>query len=106
METFAKLRKMKSESEEPHSEDSLIEKVIAQIEDAIAKGGYLSVLFHPFLTNSPERLRAFETVVSFLARKRNEGTIWLARCQDVQAWLMEHPNVVGSDAGLDETQWR
>lgn len=106
METFSKLRKIKGESEEPHSEDSLTEKFITQIEDVIARGGYLSVLFHPFLNDSPERLRAFETVVSFLARKRSEGTIWLARCRDVQAWLMEHPNVVGSDPGLDETQWR
>ena len=106
METFSKLRKIKGDEEEPQSEESLTQKVIAQIDGAIARGGYLSVLFHPFLNNSPERLNAFEAVVSYLAQKRDEGTIWLARCQDVQAWLKKFPDTVGSDPQLDETQWR
>jgi hypothetical protein len=106
METFAKLRTIKGEPEESQSEQSLTRKMISQIDDAIARGGYLSVLFHPFLNNSPERLQAFEAVVSYLAQKRSEGTIWLARCRDVQVWLKEHPDVVGSEPDLDETQWR
>ena len=106
METFSKLRKIKGDEEEPQSEESLTQKVIAQIDGAIARGGYLSVLFHPFLNNSPERLNAFEAVVSYLAQKRDEGTIWLASCQNVQAWLKKFPDTVGSDPQLDETQWR
>jgi hypothetical protein len=106
METFSKLRKIKGDAEELQSEESLTQKVITQIDGAIARGGYLSVLFHPFLNNSPKRLKAFEAVVSYLAQKRDEGTIWLARCQDVQAWLKEFPGTVSSDPDLDDTQWR
>jgi hypothetical protein len=106
METFSKLRRIKGDAEEPQSEESLTQKVIGQIDGAIERGGYLSVLFHPFLNNSPERLKAFEAVVSYLAQKRDEGKIWLARCRDVQVWLKEHPDTVGSDPHLDETQWR
>jgi hypothetical protein len=106
METFSKLRKIKGDAEEPQTEESLTQKVIAQIDGAIERGGYLSVLFHPFLNNSPARLKAFEAVVSYLARKRDEGAIWLARCWDVQAWLKEFPDTVGSDPQPDETQWR
>jgi hypothetical protein len=106
METFSKLRKIKGDAEEPQSEESLTQKVIGQIDGAIERGGYLSVLFHPFLNNSPERLKAFAAVVSYLAQKRDEGKIWLVRCRDVQVWLKEHPDTVGSDPHLDETQWR
>ncbi|CZT23379.1 uncharacterized protein RCC_09093 [Ramularia collo-cygni] len=67
METFSKLREMKGESEKPQSEQSLTQKIIAQIDEGIVRGGYLSILFHPFLSNSPERLQAFETVVAYLA---------------------------------------
>lgn len=106
METFSKLRLIKGQPEEPQSEQSLTEQMVAQIDDTIVRGGYLSVLFHPFLNYSPDRLQAFEVVVAYLAQKRNKGTIWLARCQDVQAWLMEHPAAVGSELDLDGTQWR
>lgn len=106
MESFSKLRVIKGESEAPISAHVLEEKMISQIDAVIARGGYLSILFHPFLNDSPERLRALENVVSYLARKRSEGTIWLARCQDVQAWLRDHSHLVGSEPDLDETQWR
>lgn len=106
METFSKLREIKGEPEEPQTVQRLTERVTSEIDDAIARGGYLSVLFHPFLNNSPERLQAFEAIVSYLASKRDEGTIWLAKCEDVQKWVQEHPDIVGSEPDLDETQWR
>ena len=106
MESFSGLRKIKGDAEEPQSEQVLGQRLISQIEGAIASGGYLSTLFHPFLNDGVERLRAFEMVVSYLARKRDEGAIWLARCRDVQEWLREHPDTAGSDPVWDETSWR
>ncbi|KAM0715693.1 hypothetical protein Q7P37_009193 [Cladosporium fusiforme] len=87
METFSGLRKIKGDPEEIQSEQSLTEKMIAQVDTAVLHGGYLSVLFHPFLNAAPERLQAFEAVISHLADLRGQGSIWLARCRDVQAWL-------------------
>lgn len=106
METFSGLRKMKGESEETQSERSLTERMIEQIDAVISSGGYLSILFHPFLNASSERLQALEAVITYLAEKREEGSIWLARCNDVQAWVREHPGVVGSDPGWDHSSWR
>jgi hypothetical protein len=78
----------------------------AEIDEAIVRGGYLSILFHPFLNDGDDKLKAFEEVVSYLAGKRDEGVVWLARCRDVADWLEVHPSVVGSDPLWDETVWR
>ena len=58
MDAFSKLRKMKAELlEESQSPDVLVESYIKQIDETIDKGGFLSLLFHPFLTDSEERMR-------------------------------------------------
>lgn len=107
METFGKLRTIKGElPEEPQSEEVLKQKYIAQIDRAIAEGGYLSFLFHPFLNDKTERLQVFEDVVSYLAEKRDQGDVWLARCCDITDWINEHEGIVGDDPAFDETTWR
>ncbi|KAK5118562.1 hypothetical protein LTR85_008027 [Meristemomyces frigidus] len=80
MEAFGGLRRIKGEeSEETLTPETLATRYIAEIDDAIKTGGYRSVLFHPFLTNEPRRLQAMEAVLDYVARKRDEGQIWLAR---------------------------
>lgn len=107
MESFAGLRKMKKEyPEEVQCSDVLIQCYKTEIDNAIDNGRFLALLFHPFLTNRPERLEAFETILKYLAQKRDEGKIWLARCRDVEAWVREHPDTVGADPGWDLSQWR
>ncbi|KAK5136450.1 hypothetical protein LTR08_003095 [Meristemomyces frigidus] len=107
MEAFGGLRKAKGEaSDAVQSPETLARKYIEEIDGAIESGGYLSLLFHPFLTNEPARMRAMEVVVEYLARKRDEGQIWLARCCDIAEWIHEHPDAVGDDPGWDTTSWR
>lgn len=107
MESFSGLRKMKSElPEETQAPKTLVGKYIGQVDSAIERGGYLSVLFHPFLTNAPERVQAMETVLEYLARKRDEGQVWLARCRDVASWVRVHPETVGEEPGWDSSTWR
>ncbi|KAE9968497.1 hypothetical protein EG328_007524 [Venturia inaequalis] len=107
MESFAGLRKMKKEySEEVQGSDVLVQRYKAEIDKVIENGRFLALLFHPFLTNQPERLEAFETILKYLAQKRDEGKIWLARCRDVEEWVREHPHTVGNDPVWDLSQWR
>lgn len=107
MEAFGGLRKMKGEaSDEVLSPETLAASYIEEIDDAIASGGYRSVLFHPFLTNTPERVQAMRTVMEYMVRKRDEGQIWLARCRDISEWLHSHPDVVGKDPKWDTSSWR
>lgn len=107
MESFAGLRKIKKEyPEDVQSSDVLVQRYKAEIDKVIENGRFLALLFHPFLTNQPERLEAFETILEYLVQKRDEGKIWLARCRDVEEWVREHPDSVGTDPGWDLSQWR
>ncbi|KAK1808113.1 hypothetical protein LTR12_017535 [Friedmanniomyces endolithicus] len=107
MDAFAGLRKTKGElPEEAQGPDVLVRKYIEEIDKVIESGGYLSTLFHPFLTNTPERLQAMEQVLQHLVQRKDEGKLWLARCCDIADWVLEQPGVVGDDPQWDNTSWR
>lgn len=107
MEAFRDLRQLKGEErKDAMEEETLVQRYIAEVDRAIECGEFVSFLFHPFLTDSVPRLRAMEKVVEYLARKRDEGLIWLARCDDICEYVREHPGVVGSDPEWDTTTWR
>ncbi|KXS96744.1 hypothetical protein AC578_9007 [Pseudocercospora eumusae] len=107
MESFGKLREIKGRLlYAAQTAKTLEESYIEQIDEAIATGGYMSLLFHPFLHNVEERLQAFEDVVKYLSIKSKSGDVWLARCCDVADFVGQNSDIVGKDPGLDETQWR
>ncbi|KAK0921904.1 hypothetical protein LTR57_008268 [Friedmanniomyces endolithicus] len=95
MDAFAGLRKTKGElPEEAQGPDVLARKYIEEIDNVIETGGYLSTLFHPFLTNTPERLQAMEQVLRHLVQRRDEG--------DVHFWKTGGigDSIIRSDLGL------
>ncbi|KYG48762.1 hypothetical protein M433DRAFT_131866 [Acidomyces richmondensis BFW] len=107
MTSFAGLRKIKGKyGEDPLPETTLVAEYCREIDDAIENGGYRSVLFHPFLTAHEKRLAAMDTVMKYLAQKRDEGQIWLATCHDVAEWLYKHPSTVDRDPDWDFSSWR
>ena len=107
MGTFAGLRKMKAEyPAESQPPAVLVERFKREVDLAIEKQGYVSLLFHPFLTDRPERLEAMETVLRYLAQKRDEGAIWLARNREINEWIRAHPNMLPEDPQWDLDQWR
>jgi len=108
MSSFAGLRTIKGEADPdtPLSSLELKTRYMREVNAAIQAGGYLSLLFHPFLTNEPERLAVVEEVLQQLAEKRNRGEIWLARCEDVAAHITQHPDAVRNDPGWDLSSWR
>ncbi|OCL04329.1 hypothetical protein AOQ84DRAFT_391625 [Glonium stellatum] len=107
METFASLRQLKGDyPREPQSPRVLVQRFTSEIDKTIKTGGFLAILFHPFLTDRPERLEAFESVLKYLIQKRDEGVIWLTRCQDVEGFIREHPDTVGTDPQWDLSSWR
>ncbi|KAK3671699.1 hypothetical protein LTR78_008432 [Recurvomyces mirabilis] len=107
MDAFLGLRKMKGEADVGvQSPVTLAKSYIQEVEAAIEKGGYVSTLFHPFLTNEPDRLKAMEMVMDFMIRKRDAGEIWLARCCDIAEYIRAHPDVVGDDPKWDYSSWR
>lgn len=107
METFAGLRKIKGEySEATQSPRTLVQRYISEIDKTIETGGFLAPLFHPFLTDCEERFDAMESVLKYLVQKRDEGTIWLARCRDIEEYIRQYPSSASTDPRYDRSAWR
>ncbi|KAI3336813.1 hypothetical protein HD806DRAFT_474892 [Xylariaceae sp. AK1471] len=106
MQSFAGLRKMKGEyPEAPQSPEVLVTRFKSEIDKAVETGGFLSILFHPFLTDQDDRLDALESVLEYLSQKRANGDVWLARCKDVERFIRDHPERVGNDPQWDYSSW-
>ncbi|KAL9079213.1 MAG: hypothetical protein Q9157_001882 [Trypethelium eluteriae] len=107
MDAFAELRRVKAEyPAEPQSPTVLVERFKKEVDLAIERRGYVSLLFHPFLTDQPERLDAMESVLKYLVEMRDKGTIWLARNREIDEWVREHPSLLSDDPQWDHDQWR
>ena len=106
MEQFSGLRKTKGMQKDVMTERQLVESYKQEIDSAIDDGEFLSLLFHPFLTNTTARFEAMEEVVQYLAIKRDQGLIWLNRCRDIDTFCRQNPRSVAQDPEYDTTEWR
>ena len=58
------------------------------LQDAVAGGGFLALLFHPFLADTDERLEAMHAVLGELRARVDEGAVWCAPMRDIAAWVL------------------
>lgn len=84
---FREIRRELGDGEGVKGVEEFREYVLAKIEEAKRSGGYLSVLFHPFLQTSEEKFRVMEDVLKSIAEDRE---IWCAPCKEVAEWVLEH----------------
>lgn len=59
------------------------------LRDAVESGTLLVLLFHPFLADSDERVRALRAVLGALRGFLDEGAVWCAPMRDIAAWVLE-----------------
>ncbi|KAK3348994.1 hypothetical protein B0T25DRAFT_458114 [Lasiosphaeria hispida] len=89
MESFGEIRKEYGEPEEVLGPEALKAWLFAKIDEVKRTGGYLSILFHPFLQTSEER---FEVLEEVLRKISEDPDIWCAPCNQVAKWVLEHPD--------------
>jgi peptidoglycan/xylan/chitin deacetylase (PgdA/CDA1 family) len=104
MDAFAGLREMKGGPRQVMTTDELVNSYVADIDDAIESRGFVSLLFHPFLTNSQGRVDAVETVLKHVQAKKDE--LWVAPGREVAEWVSRHADEFGNDPGWDRSSWR
>lgn len=92
MEKFAAIRKKHSVQEEPLGPAAFKEYLFAKFDDVKNEGGYISILFHPFLTTSEDKFKVLHDV---LERLREDADIWVAPCNEVAKWVSEHADQFG-----------
>ncbi|KAK0729523.1 hypothetical protein B0H67DRAFT_638128 [Lasiosphaeris hirsuta] len=95
MESFGGIRKEYGEPDEVLGPAVLKEWLFAKIDETKRTGGYLSILFHPFLLTSEERFGVLEEVLKKISE---DPEIWCAPCNQVAEWVLEHPDEFKSEA--------
>ena len=92
MDAFQGIRKLKADPQ-PSSisaEKELTSRYLRSIDEVVESGGYISTLFHPFLTDTDERMHCIEVVLKHLEKLQLEGKLWVATCEEVAEWIREH----------------
>ncbi|KAK4177380.1 hypothetical protein QBC36DRAFT_211777 [Triangularia setosa] len=91
MDKFKGIRKRHGEGEDLDSPEADLKRwLLGKVEEIKETGGYLSVLFHPFLQTSEEKFAVLEEVLGRIAA---EEEIWMAPCKEVADWVGEHPDL-------------
>ena len=88
MEKFAPIREAHGEQSEALSPHAFKAFLLSRIQRAIEEGGYVAVLFHPFLQTSEEKFAVLGEVLDAIS---GNPEIWCAPCKVVSNWIREHP---------------
>jgi peptidoglycan/xylan/chitin deacetylase (PgdA/CDA1 family) len=100
---FAALRSHIDGSDEPGGPERVAEAMIAMVDQTIATGAYAALLFHPMLIDTERD--ALRAVLAHVRAAAQRGEVWVARCDEVAAWIERHPDSFTAPAQLDTTSW-
>jgi peptidoglycan/xylan/chitin deacetylase (PgdA/CDA1 family) len=90
MEKFAGIRESQGEQKYVLAPSNLETYLLSRIGEVIESGGYISILFHPFLQTSEEKFAVMEKI---LARISHDEELWCAPCGEVADWVAEHSSM-------------
>ncbi|KAI1292617.1 hypothetical protein F5Y03DRAFT_375578 [Xylaria venustula] len=105
MESTRVLRESKGDGKDVMSPRQMRDRLFAKIDRLIEEGGYVALLFHPFLTDSEERHTVLEEVLDYVKEKEKQG-LWVAKCEEVAEWVLKNKSSFGSDPGWDLSEWK
>ncbi|KAL1852439.1 hypothetical protein Daus18300_012198 [Diaporthe australafricana] len=94
VDKFVAIRREHGIQEGPLGPKDFREYLLRRIEEVKKEGGYMSILFHPFLTTDEDRMAVLEEVVKKIG---SDGDIWCAPCSEVATWVKDHRNNFGFD---------
>ncbi|KAK3312759.1 hypothetical protein B0H66DRAFT_380199 [Apodospora peruviana] len=86
MDKFGGIREHYGERKEVLEPKDFEACLMKKIDETLEEGGYMSILFHPFLQLSEEKFAVMERV---LKRIGGDEDIWCAPCNEVARWVLE-----------------
>ena len=101
---FGGLRERFTGSSEPLSPVRFGEKIRSALESAVRDGGYLTLVFHPFLEEHKDRFEITRTALEELRDLVEARTIWCATHRDLASWVHRHPGDFVNSLELDPTE--
>lgn len=82
-EPFGRLREAHGDPEAPLPVALLRERMLSTVRSVARDGGYLCLIFHPFLALEGECQEAIRDVLGEVRRLAREGTFWCASCGEL-----------------------
>lgn len=101
-ERLAPLRKTFGDSAEQLGTDRFNSAVQLRLSELLEDGGYLALIFHPVLQDSPERLETMRSLIDQISAREE---IWCAPCSEVAEWVKEQRIRFDGAPLLDEQTW-
>jgi peptidoglycan/xylan/chitin deacetylase (PgdA/CDA1 family) len=101
---FGALRKSATGSSEPLSPVRFREMLGSALQGVVRDGGYLTLLFHPFLEEQEHRFEIMRGALEELSDLAEDGVVWCAPCRDVASWVRERPEAFTNGLQLDPTE--
>lgn len=83
------------------SPNTLRATLATALTEVAGRGGFLALLFHPFLLDDEERLDVLRGVVDQLAALAGAGAVWSAPLAEIAAWMERRPQAGGWALQLD-----
>lgn len=101
---FGALRRSDTGSDTPLPPARLRKALDQVLGENLRRGGYLSLLFHPFLEDQEDRFAALRGSLEKLRSLVEEGAVWCAPCHEIASWVREHSGRFRNQTRLDPTE--
>jgi peptidoglycan/xylan/chitin deacetylase (PgdA/CDA1 family) len=101
---FGGLRKSTTGSGEPMSPVRFRETLSSALQEVARDGGYLTMLFHPFLEEQEDRFEIMRGALEELRDLAEDGSVWCAPYRDVVSWVRQRPETFARGLQLDPTE--
>lgn len=72
------------------------------LRDAVDRGAFLALLFHPFLTDDEDRFEAMRAVLGEVRALVDEQAVWSAPMREIAAWVRGQPDSGSWTLRLDQ----
>lgn len=87
MDKFAGIRREHGVEEGVLGPEEFGGYLVKRIEEVKAEGGYMSILFHPFLTTDEDKMKLLGDIVKKIGA---DADVWCAPCGEVAGWVSDH----------------
>jgi len=101
-EAFGELRRSRGEPGEPLPPDRLVAGMERTLKETVAAGGYVSLIFHPFLHAEQGHFDVMRRIIATVA---HSDALWCAPCAEHADWLEANSASVAVEPTLDERNW-
>jgi peptidoglycan/xylan/chitin deacetylase (PgdA/CDA1 family) len=101
---LAPVRERMTGSPDPLDADAFLANIEAELQRLSGEGGFATIVLHLFMLDWLGKGRLM-LLLSRLRQMRDEGNLWIARCDEVADHVLANADTFANGAILDSTSW-